>query len=374
MQEVREFIYAHVGEKEQRDTRLGGGEWGTGDLRALRGELASRGWLALTWPKRWGGLERTMVDQVLMMDEFAYFEVPSIDITSASIAPAIIRNASESQCESWLPRIRSGEIELAVGYSEPDAGSDLASLRTSARLTAQGNWVVNGRKLWCTGAQHSSHVWLLCRTDPEAPPHKGLSVLIVELSAPGITVTPIDTWRGVVTTQIDFDDVEVPGENLIGEPGKGWRYVTEALDFERTAIGITGGLRRLLDDLVGWVVGQGLEGDPEISRRIGWLSAQVELARLLNYRAAWMIDQGQVPYAESSITKVFTTELHASAHALAVELLREKGAVDPLEEGAALGGRAQLGYRAAPYLRFGGGTNEIQRDIIAQAGLGLPRL
>jgi alkylation response protein AidB-like acyl-CoA dehydrogenase len=374
VQEVREFIDAHVSEPQHRDTRLCGGEWGTGELRALRLELANKGWLALTWPRRWGGLERSMVDQVLMMDEFAYFEVPSIDITSASIAPAIIRNATEAQCQSWLPRISSGEIELAVGYSEPDAGSDLASLRTSAKATAEGHWVVNGRKLWCTGAQHASHVWLLCRTDPDAPPHKGLSVLIVDLSTPGITVTPIETWRGVVTTQIDFDEVEVPGEHLIGEPGKGWRYVTEALDFERTAIGITGGLRRLLDDLVGYVREQGLEADPEVSRRIGWLHAQVELARLLNYRAAWMIDQGQVPYAESSITKVFTTELHALAHGLAVELLGEQGAVDPWEQQAALSGRAQLGYRAAPYLRFGGGTNEIQRDIIAQAGLGLPRL
>jgi 3-oxocholest-4-en-26-oyl-CoA dehydrogenase alpha subunit len=170
----------------------------------------------------------------------------------------------------------------------------------------------------------------------------------------------------------------VPRENLVGERDRGWAYVTQALDFERVAIGITGGLRRLLDDLTAWcrdttVDGEALAARPDVQRRLAELAVDVELARLLNHRAAWLIDAGRPASAEASMTKVFTTELHARASSVALDLLGPVGQLDPYDARAPMAGLAQLMYRAAPYLRFGGGTNEIQRDIVAQRGHGLPR-
>jgi len=374
--EVREFLAREFGADEQDEVRRGGGEWSGDVIRTFRRKLADRGWLSLTWPEEHGGSGRSMLDQILLMDEFAYAGAPSIDMTSTSIAPTIMRSGTEEQKRRWLPAIRRGEVEFAVGYSEPDAGSDLASIRTSALLDGD-EWIINGEKIWNTGAEYCTHEWLMCRTD-EAPRHQGLSVIIVPLDAPGITVREIPTWRGMRTNQVWFDDVRVPADNLVGERGHGWKYVTQALDFERTAIGITGGLRRLVDDLIEHcratvVGGQPLAARPEVQRRIAELQVDLELARLLNHRAAWMIDQGMVPYAEASMTKVCTTELHARASWTALELLGADGQLSPDDACAPLHGLAQQMYRAAPYLRFGGGTNEVQRDIVAQRGFGLPR-
>jgi alkylation response protein AidB-like acyl-CoA dehydrogenase len=331
------------------------------------------------WPEEHGGLGRPMVDNVLLMDELAYAGAPAIDMTAASVAPTIIRAAAPEQQRRWLPAIRNGEVEFAIGYSEPDAGSDLASLRTTA-VRDGDDWVINGSKIWNTGAEYCTHEWLACRTntDPDVAPHRGISVLIVPLDAPGITVQGITTWRGMRTNQVWFEDVRVPGENLVGEQDRGWRYVTQALDFERIAIGITGGLRRLLDDLTTWCRTTVVDGaprleQPDVQRRLAELTVDAELARLLNHRAAWMVDAGMDASAEASMTKVFTTELQARASSVALELLGPHGQLDPHDPRAPLGGLAQHTYRAAPYLRFGGGTNEIQRDIVAQRGHLLPR-
>jgi alkylation response protein AidB-like acyl-CoA dehydrogenase len=375
--EVRAFLDEEFGADAREAVRQGGGEWGGDVIRAFRQRLMEKGWLSLTWPKEHGGQGRSMVEQVLLMDELAYIGAPSIDMTSASVAPAIIRSGLPEQRSRWLPAICDGSVEFAIGYSEPDSGSDLASLRTAAVLDGE-EWVINGEKIWNTGAEYCTHEWLACRTEPDARRHEAMSVLIVPLDAPGITVQGITTWRGMRTNQVWFDDVRVPADNLIGERGHGWRYVTQALAFERVAIGITGGLRRLLDDLTAYCRETVVDGDvlierPEVERALVELEVEVELARLLNYRAAWMIDAGQVPNAEASMTKVFTTELHARASTVALDILGPYGQLDPYDDRAPLAGLAQLMYRAAPYLRFGGGTNEIQRDIVAQRGHGLPR-
>jgi alkylation response protein AidB-like acyl-CoA dehydrogenase len=257
-------------------------------------------------------------------------------------------------------------VEFAIGYSEPEAGSDLASLRTTGRRDGD-EWVVTGEKLWNTGAEFATHEWLVCRTDPDAPKHKGLSVLMVPIKSPGVQVQPIVTWGGIRTNAVFFDEVRVPANHLMGEVNEGWRYVTTALDFERVAIGVTGGLRRLYDELVRYVADRGLAAETDVRHRLAGLRASIEQARLLNYRAAWMVDQGLAISAEASMTKVVTTELQAR---LAGEVLAlagpEAAAVDDVHPAVTL---AQFMYRQAPYLRFGGGTNEVQRDIIAQRGL-----
>jgi 3-oxocholest-4-en-26-oyl-CoA dehydrogenase alpha subunit len=370
VEEVRRFLNEEVGPAQLEAVRRGGGEWGGEANRQFRAKLLERGWLSLTWPARYGGAGRSTTDQLLMMDELAYVGAPSIDMTASSVAPTMMRCGTPEQLDRWLPAIRQGSVEFAIGYSEPDSGSDLASVQTSARFDGY-DWVIDGQKIWNTGAEYCTHEWLLCRTDHEAPRHRGLSVFVVPLNAPGVTVRAITTWRGLRTNQVWFDDVHVPADHLFGEAGGGWQYVTHALAFERLAIGITGGLRRLLDDLVHYCRSRG--NDALIQYRLAGLATDVELARLLNYRAAWAIDHGDTLDAQASMSKIFTTELHAKAATLALEVLGPDGRIDPHEGGVAMGGRAQLMYRAAPYLRFGGGTNEIQRDIVAQRGFGLPR-
>jgi alkylation response protein AidB-like acyl-CoA dehydrogenase len=377
VEEVRAFLDKEFGPAEREAVRLGGGEWSGDVIREFRRRLLDRGWLSLMWPEEHGGLGRSLVDNLLLMDELAYAGAPAIDMTAASVAPTIIRSGTPEQQARWLPAIRRGEVEFAIGYSEPDAGSDLASLRTTAALDGDA-WVINGTKIWNTGAEYCTHEWLACRTDTDAPRHRGISVLIVPLDAPGIEVRGITTWRGMRTNQVWFDDVRVPCQNLVGERDRGWGYVIQALDFERVAIGITGGLRRLLDDLTAWCRDTTIDGAapaarPEVQRRLAELAVDVELARLLNHRAAWLIDAGRPASVEASMTKVFTTELHARASSAALDLLGPAGQLDPHDARAPIAGLAQLMYRAAPYLRFGGGTNEIQRDIVAQRGHDLPR-
>ena len=377
VEEVRGFLDAEFDQAARETVRRGGGEWSGPAIRDFRRRLVERGWLSLTWPEEHGGRGRSMVDQVLLMDEFAYVGAPAIDMTASSVAPTIIRSGTPEQRARWLPSIRRGEVEFAIGYSEPDAGSDLASLRTTA-VRDGDEWVINGQKTWNTGAEYCTHEWLACRTNPDVARHRGLSVIVVPMAAPGVTVEPIQTWRGMRTNQVWFHDVHVPVDNLIGEQDRGWTYITQALDFERVAIGITGGIRRLVDELAAYCATSMVDGDDlaarlDVERDLAELEVALEQARLLNHRAAWMIDNGQVPNAEASMTKVFTTELHARAATVALTVLGPYGQLDPYDQRAPLGGLAQLMYRAAPYLRFGGGTNEIQRDIIAQRGHGLPR-
>jgi 3-oxocholest-4-en-26-oyl-CoA dehydrogenase alpha subunit len=359
VKEVREFLRAEFDTEAEDEARRRGGESSGPVLRKFRAKMAERGWLALTWPVEYGGSGRTTFDQFLLMDEFAYWGAPAIDLTASAVAPTIMRFGTEEQKKRWLPAILSGEVECAIGYSEPDAGSDLASLRTSARRDGDA-WVVNGEKLWNTGAEFATHEWLVVRTDADAPKHKGLSVIMVPIDAPGVAVQPILTWGGIRTNAVHFSDVRVDADALIGAENDGWRYVTTALDFERVSIGVTGGLRRLYDETLRCVTST----EVDVRHQLAAMSAQIELARLLNYRAAWIVDQGLMPNAEASMTKVVTTELQASLSAVVLEI------VPPDSFAAEL---ARHMYRQAPYLRFGGGTNEIQRDIIAQRGLGLPR-
>ena len=368
--EIREFLRESFDPAAEHEARLRGNEASGPVLRRFRARMAERGWLALTWPVEHGGSGRSMFEQFLLMDEFAYWGAPAIDLTSSAVAPTLMRVGPEAQKQRWLPAILRGEVEFAIGYSEPDAGTDLASLRTTGRLDG-GQWVISGEKLWNTGAEFATHEWLVCRTDPDAPKHKGLSVFMVPMASPGVRVQPILTWGGIRTNAVHFDEVRVSADHLVGELNEGWRYVTTALDFERVAVGVTGGLRRLYDELVRWAADAVVDGQPvrthrDVRHTLAGLSARIDLARLLNYRAAWMVDQGLVPNAEASMTKVVTTELQAHLAATVLDLAGR----DAEHPAVVL---AQHMYRQAPYLRFGGGTNEVQRDIIAQRGLGLAR-
>jgi len=375
--EVRRFVRKHVTPALRAEMRARGNE-GDGPLaRAFHQKLFDKGWWGVGWPKDFGGLGKSAVEQYIFIDEMNGAGAPSMRLSITSVAPTILRVGTEGQKQRWIPPILRGEMEFAIGYSEPDAGTDLAALSTRATLDGD-EWVVSGQKIWNTGAHTATHNWLAVRTEPDVPKHKGISLLILPMNLPGITVQPIWTWPGIRTNAVFLDDVRVPRDHLIGERGHGFYYVMMALDFERITLGSVGMLARLLDELKAFVRrtrrnGEPLGRIPWVRRALADLEMRVEVGRQIGLLNAWLIDQGVVPTKEGSMSKVYVTELNAHVASVGMEILGLAGQLDADDPAAPLHGRLQWLYTTAPMQRFGGGTNEIQRCIIAQRGLGLPR-
>ena len=338
---------------------------------------AAEGWWGVNWPKEYGGLDKTAVEQLILTDELEYAGAPPLPLTVTSLGPMIIRFGTEANKREWLPQITRGETTFALGYSEPDAGTDLANLRTRAELDGD-EWVINGQKIWNSEAHLATHEWLAVRTDPDAPKHKGISVIIVPIDSPGITVNPLWTWGDVRTNLVFFEDVRVPRGNLIGEVNQGWSYIVGALALERSALGSTGSLQRLFDDLVELcrstvVDGRALAERPEVQLRLAELAVDLEVAHLFSRQTASLLDAGAIPAKEASMQKVFTTELRTKLADWGMQLLDAYGQLHGDDDDAPLAGRLERTYRMAPFLRFGGGTNEVMRTIVAERGYGLPR-
>ncbi|MFC7495792.1 MULTISPECIES: acyl-CoA dehydrogenase family protein [unclassified Nocardioides] len=380
LEEVRGFLRDNVTDALRAELAEHDLELPNGEVAAFRRRIGEKGWFGLSWPVEYGGLGLGPVHQLLLMSEFEYWGVPGPDLTVTSVAPMIMRHGTERNKQEFLPPIARGEMICAVGYSEPGAGTDLASLRTRAVLDGDaetGEWVINGSKIWNSGAQRSTHEWLCVRTDPEAPRHKGISVVIVPIDHPGVTVRPLIAWSGYRTNEVFFDDVRVPATNLVGEVDQGWRYITGALDLERGALTNAGDLRRAVDDLLELARTPREDGvvpasDPAVRRRLAGLDADVEAATLMGYEAASMLADGVIPSIEVSVEKVFTSELRQRIATVALDLLGPEGLLAHNSAGAPLAGKFERLYRAAPLLRFGAGTNEVLRDVIAQRGHGMP--
>jgi alkylation response protein AidB-like acyl-CoA dehydrogenase len=311
--------------------------------------------------------------------ELEYHRLPQVEWTVSTFAPTILKNGTQENINLWLERIRSGEVVYAMGYSEPDAGTDLASLRTSA-VREGDSYVINGEKIWNSGAHHATHEWLAVRTDPSAPKHRGISVIIVPIDVPGVEITPLWTWGGSRTNITRFTNVIVPVENLIGEENMGWSYIVGALDYERADIGarVIGRLRRLLDDLVHYCRGAVRDGrvlisDPAVRRQLAELEAKVEVVTLLTHEVCATVDRGETPTVVGTMQKVMASELRRELTSAAFELMDLEGQLDGNDPLSFMAGEFEHEYRYAPVQRFGGGTNEVMRDIIAQRGLGLPR-
>jgi alkylation response protein AidB-like acyl-CoA dehydrogenase len=373
--EVRAFLQANVTPELRRELDEHDLEFRDGELAAFRRKLGSKGWFGVSWPTEYGGLGLGAVHQHLLMREFEQWGVPGPDLAVTSVAPMIIRHGTEQNKREFLPPIARGEMICAVGYSESEAGTDLASLRTHAVLDGS-EWVINGSKLWNSGAQRATHEWLCVRTDPNAKRHRGISVIIVPIDHPGVRIRPLYAWSGYRTNEVSFDEVRVPRSNLIGEENRGWTYITGALDLERAALTNSGDLRRALDDLL--AVARDLQRagrlprNASIERRLAQAEADVEVALLMGYEAASLLDSGVVPTVEVSVEKIFTSELRQRIADLAIDLLGPMGLLAHRTNGAPAEGRFERLYRAAPLMRFGGGTNEVLRDVIAQRGHGMP--
>jgi len=369
---------------------LSGGDEGLGDGEAYRQvvrQLGKDGWLALGWPAEHGGRGGTMLDQLIFTDEAAVARVPVPFLTINTVGPTIMRYGTPEQKAFYLPRIAAGEIHFSIGYSEPEAGTDLAALRTAAVRDGE-EYVIDGQKMWTSLIQYADYVWLACRTNPEAERHRGLSIIIVPVTAAGFSWTPVRTVAGVTTSATYYSSVRVPSSSLVGEENRGWPLITNQLNHERVALTSAAPVMAALADVRDWAASTRLAGgerviDAEWVRlNLARVHAKAEFLKLMNWKIAsggpGGGDRGgrppgeQVGPADASATKVFGTEFAVEAYRLLMEVLGASAVVRSGSPGEVLAGRIERAHRAALILTFGGGTNEVQRDIIAAAGLGLP--
>jgi alkylation response protein AidB-like acyl-CoA dehydrogenase len=375
-QELRAY-FAGLMTPEVRESLATDGDYGNGAAyRRVVRQLGGDGWLALSWPAEFGGRGGSMLDQLIFTDEAAIAGVPVPFLTINTVGPTIMRYGTAEQKAAFLHRIAAGEIHFSIGYSEPDAGTDLASLRTRA-VRDGDSYVINGQKMWTSLIQYADYVWLACRTDPDAPRHKGLSILIVPTDVPGFSWTPVRTVAGPTTSATYYSDVRVPADALVGEQNQGWSLITNQLNHERVALTSAAPVRSALREVCDWASatklasGQRVIDSEWVQLNLARVHAKADFLKLVNWRIAAEAGPGLGP-AAASATKVFGTEFAIEAYRLLMEVLGANAYVREGSAGALLAGRIERMHRSALILTFGGGTNEVQRDIIAAAGLGLP--
>jgi hypothetical protein len=347
-----------------------------GYLDTIR-RMGDDGWLGLGWPVEYGGQGRGPVDQMLFVEESHRAGVALPLLTLASVGPALMQLGTPEQKARILPGILRGQLHFAIGYTEPSAGTDLASLQTRAERDGD-QWVITGEKLYTSAIQYADFVWLAARTDPEAPKHRGLSVFLVPTDAPGFSWTPLRTMVGEFTSATFYDHVRVPAANLVGEQNGGWAIITNQLNLERVAISPASAILRSIEEVRTWAAGQAsADGRRVIDQEwvriaLARLWARAEALKLFNWKVAWAADKGLQP-ADASATKVYGSEFALEAYRTLSEIVGQSAYLVEGSHGAVLRGRLENETRAQTIFTFGGGTNEIQRDLIAWLGLGLPR-
>jgi 3-oxocholest-4-en-26-oyl-CoA dehydrogenase alpha subunit len=352
----------------------GGDAW-----RDVVGRIGKDGWLGIGWPKEFGGQGRPATDQFIFFDETRRAGAPFPFVTINTVGPTIMRYGTEEQKSFFLPQILSGELHFAIGYTEPEAGTDLASLRTRAMRDGD-EYVVNGAKIFTSGADMADYVWLAVRTDPDVPKHKGISILCVPTTSPGFEWSIINTVGGLTTTQTFYDNVHVPVANRVGEENEGWRMITTQLNHERVGLAAWSGLSiSLYEDVVRWAAAQQTDDGRTLIQQ-GWVQmdlakckAELDAMWLLNWRMAVHVSEGELTAAESSSIKVFGTERTLDVFRLLAGIIGAAGYLTPGSPGALLRGRIESSQRQAQINTFGGGVNEVQREIVATAGLGMTR-
>ena len=351
-------------------------EGGGPEFRKAMKQMGRDGLLGLSWPKEYGGQERTPVEQFIFADEIQATGFPLPFLTLNTVGPVLFQHGSEDQRRDICAKILAGELFISIGYSEPGAGTDLASLKTSARRDGD-EWVINGQKMWTSLAQYADYIWLAARTDENVKKHKGLSMFLVPANASGFARQEIRTVGGVHTNATFYDDVRVPAANLVGAENGGWKIITGQLNHERISLLTVGRLQRLLEDVTAWARTTEIDGRPVaeiawVQQNLARVYAKVAVLRLMNWQQAWAMQKAQPNMAESSAVKVFGSEATIECSRLLMEVLGVRGILAKGTPGAVLRGQAESSYRNALILTFGAGTNEVQRDIIAMAGLGLP--
>lgn len=348
------------------------------EYRRVVKQLGSDGWLGIGWPTAYGGQGRGALEQLVFFDEANRAGVPLPLVTLNTVGPTLAEFGTEAQKDRFLPAILAGEVHFAIGYTEPQAGTDLASLETRA-VRDGDHYVVNGQKVFTTGGHDADFVWLACRTDPDAPRHRGISILIVDTTDPGYSWTPIYTLgTGHHTNATYYEDVVVPVSLRVGEEHTGWQLITTQLNFERVALGPEGKIARAFEPVLEWARtteapdGRRVIDHEWVRVHLARVRAKLEAAKLFNWRVASRMAAGTLNAGEASALKVYGSELTIEVLRLLMEVV---GAAAGVKDGpgAALAGSLDSLYKSALVPTFGGGVNEVQREIVATAALGLPR-
>jgi len=383
-EELRRELRSYFGklmtpERQEALMSTTGGEIGTGNVyRETVSQMGKDGWLTLNWPTEYGGQNRDPMDSLIFTDEAAIAGAPVPFLTINSVAPTIMAFGTDEQKAFYLPKIAAGDLHFAIGYSEPGAGTDLAALRTTA-VRDGDDYVVNGQKMWTSLIQYADYVWLAVRTNPDAKKHRGISVLIVPTSAEGFSWTPVHTMAGVGTSATYYQDVRVPVSTRVGEENGGWKLVTNQLNHERVALVSAQPIFLALNQVREWAQntkdqhGNRLIDSEWVQLNLARVLAKAEYLKLINWELA-SAKSGTLNPADASAAKVFGTELATEAYRLLMEILGPSATLRQDSHGALLRGRVERMHRSALILTFGGGTNEIQRDIIGMVALGLPRV
>jgi 3-oxocholest-4-en-26-oyl-CoA dehydrogenase alpha subunit len=372
--ELRSY-FATLMTPERRAALTTGGDYGHGEVyKEVVRQMGHDGWLTLGWPEEYGGRGGSTLEQLIFTDEAAIAGAPVPFLTINTVGPTIMRFGTAEQRAHYLPKIAAGELHFAIGYSEPGAGTDLASLRTRA-VRDGDDFVVNGQKMWTSLIQYADYVWLAARTDAEAPRHKGLSILIVPTDAEGFSYTPVHTMSGPTTSATYYSDVRVPATSIVGEENNGWALITNQLNHERVALTSAAPILNALHEVREWAQqtklsdGRRVVDQEWVQIHLARIHAKVQFLKLMNWRIASGTGVGP---ADASATKVFGSEFGTEAYRLLTEVLGANGCVRTGSPAAVLHGRVERMARSSLILTFGGGTNEVQRDIIAGAGLRLP--
>jgi 3-oxo-4-pregnene-20-carboxyl-CoA dehydrogenase beta subunit len=371
--ELREYFATLItaAEREQMLTQRHGSVY-----RELVRRMGRDGWLGVGWPTKYGGRGFGQVEQQIFVNEAALADVPLPAVTLQTVGPTLMARGSQEQRDFFLPKILAGELHFAIGYTEPGSGTDLASLTTRAVLDGD-TYIVNGQKIFTTGGHDADYIWLACRTDPDAPKHKGLSIMIVDTTDPGYSWTPIITHDGAHHVNATYyADVRVPVSMRVGEENAGWQLITAQLNHERVMLGPSGRIGVLHSQVRAWAArhpgpdGRGLLEQPDVRRALARASAAERVNELLNWQVA---AADTVDIADASATKVFGSEQVQQLGAELTEIVRRHGDLAD-EDTAELATWLDVQTKRNTVMTFGGGVNEVQRELIAMAGLKLPRV
>jgi 3-oxocholest-4-en-26-oyl-CoA dehydrogenase alpha subunit len=371
-QEVREFLRKEVTPqiREEADSGIG---WGPHTWELVR-KLGAKGLLTPTWPKEYGGLGLPPLYRFIVHEELDYAEAlphEALTVGAGVAGPTIMLYGSEEQKKDYLPRIARGEIEFALGYTEPQAGSDLASLQLRAEDRGD-HFLFNGQKVFNTRCHFAQYHWIAARTDSQGPKHRGISLFIVDLSSPGITLRPLWGIDGTRTNEVFYDNVVVPKKNLVGEKNRGFYYTVTALEFERVLS--VGRLTKTFEELVDYVKKTpSLKENSLVRQKLAQIATEIEVAKLFVYRLAWLQTRRTVANYEAAASKLFSSELSQRMAATGMEIMGLLGLLQKDSGKAPLNGKFEYLVRETLLNTIAGGTSEVMRNIIATRGLDLPR-
>ena len=341
-------------------------------------QMCADGWAGVGWPTEWGGQGRSAIEQFIFFDESMRAGAPVPMLSINTVGPTIMNFGSDEQKQFFLPKILAGDIHFCIGYSEPGSGTDLASLQTRA-VRDGDEYVINGQKMWTSLSSDADYCWLAVRTDPDVKKHEGISIIIVPMDTPGITLSPLSLLGEHDINAVYFDEVRVPVENCVGGENQGWTLITNQLNHERVTLCSTGVVERAYDDIRAWAMetknpdGGRVIDQEWVQMNLARVYSGIDVLRLMNWQSAWEATQGTLDIGHCSAIKVYGTEFYLDAFRMLFEILGPPGYLRTGTPGAVLKSRLEGLYRGMLILTFGGGTNEMQRDLITMFSLGFPR-